>query len=231
MARPTDPAKLAEYRAKQAAAARRYRARQRAERAGVTPPPEVQPRREPRYRPPTGRGGVVQRAASYAESVRERRTRTLENLPQARNPAANIRVPRETPRAEPEKKRADARARQAARIREQVRAESPIARGRAFKGSIVADALQAAEDGGLSAALRSRVRAAASRIASIPQQALGILLQAEGGGAEVDEILQKLRYHGDEGPDDHVARLESFADLADRANALYGPKAVGNLRL
>ncbi len=228
MAAPTDPLKLAAYVQRRAEARARYRQRQTALRAGAPIPAGAELRQEARrFRlssDPT-------RLQEQITRTRMTRTQILESLPQARNPRQKIRVERETERAIVPAKTANGRASEARRQEALLRAQSAVGQGRSFKRTIVADLMDAARDGEIPAAMMKRVRRAATQLAASDAQSIGILLSREGARADIDIIITKLRYYGDEGPDEWVRKLEKLVSLAERAEGLYGREAVGVLNV
>jgi hypothetical protein len=254
VARPTDPVKLAELRARQAANSRAYRARKAAERAAEPPGTPGNRGNEPaprRRAQPSSEDAVRaahdQKAAAAArrneaiggryEIIDGKPTR-IGGLTSARNPAVKIHVPFQpdrAPAAMPDtaaKRRARIKA-----IRDRTAAEKLENIGRARKAhysDILANDPRADQiRKNLNAEQLARVNAVSKRIKKASQQTLAIYLTYEGGEGELQAALQQLSYPGSDGGDieDNLSRLENIADTLDRAESLYGPKAAGRLRI
>lgn len=219
MARPTDPAKLAALRARQAAASAAYRARQRVAQAS----------RVPRGGLPHG-AGIVKAAQAHAESLRDRRAEILTNLPDVRNPAVTIRPIERTKREAPPKRTKAAQQRTAAAIRERANAEKIAAIGKARKDQLRIELT----DGSISEQLqemdamdRARFRELAERISAGSAQSIGILFEHTGGqkiySAAIERILYKTSR--EEGFD----MLEMLAEYAEAAAKLYAPSRIGRI--
>lgn len=77
----------------------------------------------------------------------------------------------------------------------------------------------------------SRFRAATKSLAGVSQQTLAILLQYEGGEGDFQSALTQIAYPKSSDVEDALGRIEVLAETAQRAEGLYGPKAVGRLRI
>ncbi len=231
MARPTDPAKLAAYKARQAANSRAYRARKAAEAKGAPVAPEFERKAPARYRPARG-DGPVNRAAQYAAELRASRAEAIESLPSARNPAVNIYVPREPARAPDRQRKTKAGlARQAAAIRERARAERLQSIGRARKSQLVEGLTTGPNADRLGETMdreqQRRYQRAAERLAGIPQQVLAVLFEYEGGQGDYNSVHERILGSPESRDvEEGLDKFETLADLGERATALYGPAAL-----
>lgn len=222
-----------ERAAQLAAASKRYRARKAAEREGRPTPPEVAPRRLAAYHPPKVSGAVA-RASATAAFSRSSRAATIESLPSVRNPAVTIYVPREPTRMPAARKTKAGQARQAEAIRERAAAEKlqTIGRSRRFQleyelfGGQNAERLQDA----MTRNEQARFQKASRRIAGIPQQALAILFDYEGGAGDYSSAIERILSSPESRDvEEGLGKLEALADLAERAGQLYSPRAIGRL--
>lgn len=233
MARPTDPAKLAALRARQAANSRAYRARKAAERAVSNPEPA--PRRKASA--PSSEQ-AVQRIHQQRAEARTRRFQVVGGLTSARNPRVSIYTPREAPTAPATVPVTPAARRQRIKvIRELTNAQKLQNVGRNAKAR-VRDIL---DQDGRADSIRenlskigggqARFDAAIAKLSSVSQQTLAILFQYEGGEGDFQSALTQLAYPREQDPDDALGRIETLAEVAQRGELLYGPKAVGRLRV
>ncbi len=229
MARPTDPEKLAALRARQAANSARYRARKAAERN-----PEAAP--GPRLRAAPATEAAVVRAHEARAAARAKRNEVVAGLTSARNPAVKIHTPREFPSAPAAIPDTAAKRRQRVKvIRANMDAQKLTNIGRRRKAELAdimgtdprADAIRA----NLSSDQIARLQTAAGRMSSVSQQTLAIYFQYEGGEGELQSALTQMAYPRGSDIEDMLGRIESMADLVEQAETLYGPKAVGRLRI
>lgn len=218
-----------------AAASARYRARRRAEIAGLEVPASVARKRAPTYRPPTVSGAVA-RAAATAATARSNRAATIESLPSVRNPEVTIYVPREPTRTPATRKTKAGQARQAAAIRERAAAEKlqVIGKARAFQlryelyGGQNAERLQDA----MGAGDQARFQQASRAIASIPHQALALLFEYEGGQGDYSSAIERILSSPESRDvEEGLNKLEALAELARQAARLYSPRAIGRLTI
>lgn len=233
MARPTDPAKLAAYLARQARNSANYRARQKAAREGTPVPVHARRQAPARYRPPRVRG-IVENARASAARQRTSRAQVLESLPDVRNPQVRIRVGEKTVRGLPERKTRAGQRRQAEAIRERAGAERIQTVGRARQEQL----REALESGPVSDRLKENMTASQRRefqqlseiIASGSQQSTAILFDHVGGqgmySAAVERILASPQSRD---VDEGLAMLEHLAGLAREAKMLYSPSAIGRI--
>lgn len=213
-----DDARRARQRANSAA----YRARQKA--AAQT--------KKPRGAQPHG-GGVVRAAQEYAETLRQTRAEILAQLPDVRNPAANIRPMERTGRAEgPPVKTKAAQVARAKAIRDRANAERLQGIGRARKNSLAVELT----DGPISEQLqemnpdqRRRFRDLTERITRGSAQAVAILFEHAGGQKLYSAAIERILYKAsrEEGFD----MLETLAEYAEDAARLYAPSRIGRLNV
>lgn len=228
MARPTDPAALAALRARQAANSRAYRARKAA--ANVAPPDAPKVRKAPSSE------AAVQRAHEQRAAAKERRNLIVGELPSARNPRVKIFTPRADSVAPASIPDTEAKRRQRIRvIRENAKAQQLTGIGRQFKNRL-ADILDTDPRGesirkNLSKSQLARFEAAIATMRGASQQTLGIYLQYEGGAGDFESALTQIAYPGQADAEDALGRIESMADNLEKAEGLYGPSAVGRLRI
>lgn len=235
MARPTDPEKLAALRARQAENSRNYRKRKAEERARTRPA-------VPQKRQTPATEAAVVRAHEQRAQAQARRNEVISQLPSARNPRVNIYTPRPPETAPATIPETEARRRQRIKvIKENTEAKKLQNIGRRRKveiGDTLAYDTRAKE---IRSHLESaggegfvhRFKDATRRIGGVSQQALAIFLQYEGGEGDLQSALTQIAYPGkDDGAvEDALERIESLAEYAERANTLYGPSAVGRLRI
>ena len=209
-------------RARQRANSQAYRLRQR----------DAASTQLPRGAKPHG-GGVVKHAQEQAERLRQARANVLAQLPDVRNPAANIRPMERTGRAEgpPVKTRA-AQERRAKAIRDRANAERLQGIGRARKNSLNVELT----DGPISEQLqemspdqRSRFRELTQRITKGSAQSVAILFEHAGGQKLYSAAIERILYKAsrEEGFD----MLETLAEYAEDAARLYAPSRIGRLNV
>ena len=213
------------------AASARYRARQKAAKAGASIPDAAARRVTSRALPP-----VVARAATRAAASRTRRAETIEALPSIRNPEVNVYVPREPTRKPAQRSTKAGQARQAEAIRERAAAEKLQAIGRARKFQLEYELVGGSVSERLTDAMTrsqaARFQAASREIASIPQQALAILFEYEGGQSDYSSALERILSSPESRDvEEGLDKLEALADLAKRAGQAYSPKAIGRLNV
>lgn len=223
MVRPTDPAKLAALRARQAAASAAYRARQRtAANLPITRGPSAHG------------GGSVVSAQQYAESLRVRRAELLRQLPLVQNPKANIRPKERTARMAPKRKTKAGQQRQAKAIRDRANAERLQPLGKSRKAQLVTELYDGAQSERLQEAMtgeqRRRFQRLSEIIASGSAQSVAILFEHTGGQSlytgALDRILASPESRDvEEGLD----MLETLAEYAVDAARLYAPSRIGRI--
>src|SRR3954467_8240097 len=195
MALPTDPAKLAAYRARQARNAANYRARQKAARLGVAVPPIARLQRPAQYHPPRV-SGIVERAQASAQQQRERRAAVIATLPDVRNPAVRLRVGEVTERYAPERKTRAGKQRQAQAIRERAAAERLQDVGRARRNQIRTELRDGAQSDRLQDAMtadqRVRFQRLSDTIASGSNQSVGLLFNYAGGQNDYSAAIERI---------------------------------------
>lgn len=230
MARPTDPTELAALRARQAANSRAYRARKAAARAELGTPPRV------RQAPSSEQ--AVARAHEQRAAAKARRHEVVGQLTSARNPAVKIYTPRDVPTAPAAIPDTAAKRRQRIKvIRENAKAQQLVNIGRRRKQEIsdllrydprsesITENLKQIPNG------IERFRAATTRISKASIQTLGIFLTHEGGEGDLQSSLTQLAYPKGSDMEDALGRVETLADQVEKAEQLYGPRAVGRLRI
>lgn len=159
-------------------------------------------------------------------------------LTSARNPAVKIYTPREAPTAPATIPDTAAKRRQRIKvIRENADAQKLANIGRRRKSEIgdftrkdpraesIVENLKKIP-GGL-----ERFQKATARLAAVSQQTLGIFLTYEGGEGDLQSSLTQIAYPKGGDAEDALGRIETLADTAERAESLYGPRAVGRLRI
>lgn len=239
MAIPTNPAKAAAYRARQAKNAANYRARVKAERTGV-PIPQHAVRQQPAHYRPVTVSGRVENAVAHAERLRNTRDQVISQLPDIRSPGTNLRIKERTERARPERKTAAGRKRQAEAIRMRVNAERLQPLGAARKAQLVNE-LQSGDQSdrlqdNMSRSQQKRFQELSEAIAlgspgsPASAQSVAILFEHAGGQnlytAALDRILASPEGRDvDEGLD-LLATLAGYAKLAHRA---YAPSKIRTL--
>ena len=233
MARPTDPVKLAAYLARQARNSANYRARQRAAREGIQPPPQAARQRPAHYRPPRVTG-IVENAQASAARQRQARAEIIGSLPDVRNPAVTLRVGEQTARMAPERKTRAGQRRQAQAIRERAAAERIQTVGRARQAQIRGELHNGAQsDRLLDAMNKSQQREfqqLSEIIASGSQQSTAILFDYAGGQNEYSAALERILASPESRDvEEGLGMLEALAERARRAASLYSPSAIGRL--
>lgn len=233
MARPTDPAKLAAYLARQARNSAAYRARQRAERLGVQPPPEARLQRPAVYRPPRVTG-IVENAQASAQRQRQARAEIISQLPDVRNPRVKLRPGEQTERYAPERKTRAGKRRQAEAIRNRAAAERIQAIGRARRNQLLNELRFGALSDRLQDAMTREQQADfqrySERIASGSQQSLGILFEYAGGQNEYSAALERMLASPESRDvEEGLSMLAALADRAGRAAVMYSPSAIGRI--
>lgn len=233
MALPTDPIKLAAYRARQAKNAANYRARQRATKAGLPVPPEIALQRAPNYRPPTVRG-IVENAQASAMRQRMARAEVIGSLPDVRNPRVRLRPGEVTERMAPDRKTRAGRQRQATAIRERAAAERIQQVGRARRSQLREELVYGAQSDRLQDAMsrdqQREFQEYSARIASASQQALGILFLYAGGQNQYSAALERILASPESRDvEEGLGMLSVLADQADRADSMYSPRVIGRL--
>jgi hypothetical protein len=157
------------------------------------------------------------------------------SLPSIRDPEANLYVPREfTGRYQPEKKRADARARQAEAIREKARGEKIVALGRSRRLQLETDLLIGPNADRMAELMtreqQTRFQQYSRQIASISYQALGILFAYAGGQQDYNSAIERILSSPESRDvEDALAKMKNLAMLAQRAEATYSPRAIGKI--
>lgn len=218
MARPTDPAKLAALRARQARNSAAYRARQAAARAGRAAPPDA---------------GIVERAQRETRSLRERRAAAISSLPDIRNPRVQLRAGEITDRAAPVRTTRKGQQTQAARIRERENAARLQAVGRARRSQLVSE-LERDPTGRLSDNMTREQRRDFQRyseqIAQGSQQSIAILFEYAGGQGVYSSALERILASPESRDvEEGLAMLASLAEQARAAAVMYAPSRIGRL--
>lgn len=218
MARPTDPAKLAALRARQARNSAAYRARQAAARAGRAAPPDA---------------GIVERAQRETRSLRERRAAAISSLPDIRNPRVQLRAGEITDRAAPVRTTRKGQQTQAARIRERENAARLQAVGRARRSQLVSE-LERDPTGRLSDNMTREQRRDFQRyseqIAQGSQQSIAILFEYAGGQGVYSSALERILASPESRDvEEGLAMLASLAEQARVAAVMYAPSRIGRL--
>lgn len=218
MARPTDPAKLAALRARQARNAANYRARQRAAQAGRAAPPDP---------------GIVQRAQAEARNLRERRAAVISSLPDIRNPRVRLRSGEVTDRAAPMRSTRRGQQTQAARIRDRANAERLQAIGRSRRSQLVSE-LERDPTGRLNDNMtpdqRRDFQRYSEQIAQGSQQSIAILFEYAGGQGVYSSALERILASPESRDvEEGLAMLASLAEQARTAAVVYAPSRIGRL--
>ena len=228
-----------------AANSKAYRVRVAAAKFGVDVPTQFALKRPAMYRPPAVVPGASpaavkrsQRAASAksaqaaavrasgrASAARAARAEAVGRLPQARNPEAKIFTARPVTRKVADGAKAES-------IRERAKAEKVRAVGKRLK----ADFRSGEFGGGVAAKLDpeelARFNKALARMGKVSDQALGVFNNYEGGSGDLESIISSIHYPaGDSSKDEALTRLEAMAEGVERAESLYGSKAVGKIDL
>lgn len=235
MARPTDPAKLAAYRARQAVNAANYRARLKAAKLGTPVPAQAVRKRAANYRPPMVRG-AVERAQATAAQQRAERDALIGSLPDIRNPRVNFRPIERTERGLPERKSWRGRQRQAQAIRERSAAGRLQEVGRARKEQLVNELRSGSQSERLQSAMDSeqqrRFQYLSEKIAKGSQQSVALLFDYAGGQGDYSAAIEMI-IGSPESRDveEGLDRLERLAELAGKAASAYAPSTIGRLRV
>lgn len=209
------------------AASARYRAKKKAEAGYTTNPIGRQPKA------PTVSGAGL-RAATAAAAGRLRRKETLEALPSVRNTESKIYVPREPGRKIAAKVTKAGQARQAEAVREAEAAKKLQAIGRARKNQLVVELHNGPNTermlSSMSGSQQQQFQALSERIASVPNQAIAILFQYEGGQGDYNSIIERILASPESRDvEDALGKLRALTELAERAGELYAPKRIGRL--
>lgn len=234
MATPTDPAKLAALRARQARNSANYRARQRALQAGQPIPTELQPKRPANYRPPRV-SGIVENAQAAARLQRERRAALIASLPDVRNPQVNLRPGEVTERMAPERKTRKGQQTQASRIRNRAAAERLQNIGRSRRNQLVSE-LERDPTGRLFDNMtpdqRRDFQRYSEQIARGTQQSIAILFEYAGGQGLYSSALERILASPESRDvEEGLAMLASLAEQSAKANDMYSPSAIGRLAI
>lgn len=73
----------------------------------------------------------------------------------------------------------------------------------------------------------ARFQAAVKRMSGVSQQTLAIFMQYEGGEGDFQSALTQIAYPKATDVEDSLGRIETLAEQLERAEGLYGPKALG----
>jgi hypothetical protein len=227
--KPLTPAQRAAATQRQAL----YRERQKLTKAGKRIPKAIAPKRPATYRPPSKAGvrakivarvdarqAAAQRASNEKIAQINRQVETLRKLPQARNPKRNMKPAFEDERLAP-------RTAQASQIRKAARNQRIQTIGRGLKRDFKEGNFEGLEDVLETDRERQRYREATRRISAVSAQALAIYFHNEGGSGEFNVALKEIRYPVDGGDAGNgLKRLEDLAKAVEKADALYGDKAI-----
>lgn len=229
MARPTDPAKLAAYLARQARNSANYRARQKAAAQGI----HIPTARPAQYRPPRV-NGIVESAQASAQRQRLSRAAIISSLPDVRNPQVRLRAGEQTERMAPERKTRAGQQRQAQRIRDRAAAERLQAIGRSRRNQLVNELLYGAQSDRLQDAMTKEQQREFQRysevIASGSQQSIAILFEYAGGQNQYSGALERILASPESRDvEEGLGMLQSLAEQAQRAAVMYSPSAIGRL--
>jgi hypothetical protein len=233
MARPTDPAKLAAYLARQARNSANYRARQRAATIGTPAPAEAVKQRAANYRPPRV-SGIVENAQASAQRQRIARASTIGQLPDVRNPQVRLRPGEVTDRMAPDRKTRAGKQRQAAAIRERAAAERLQAIGRARRHQLVNELQYGAQSDRLQDAMtrdqQREFQQYSEVIATGSQQSLAILFEYAGGQNQYSAAIERILASPESRDvEEGLAMLAALAEQARAAADLYSPSRIGRL--
>lgn len=218
MARPTDPAKLAALRARQARNSAAYRARQAAARAGRAAPPDA---------------GIVERAQRETRSLRERRAAVISSLPDIRNPRVLLRAGEITERAAPVRTTRRGQQTQASRIRDRENAARLQSIGRARRSQLISE-LERDPTGRLNDNMtpdqRRDFQRYSEQIAQGSQQSIAILFEYAGGQGVYSSALERILASPESRDvEEGLAMLASLAEQARAAAVMYAPSRIGRL--
>lgn len=235
MADITEAAKIADRRARNAIAARNYRARIKAERLGVPVPAHAVRQQPARYRPPRVHG-AVERAQASARQQRERRERLLSQLPDVRNPRVKLRPQEKTERGLPERKTRAGRIRQAEAIRERAAAERIQTVGRERQKQLRGELDYGAQSDRLQETLSKRQQREFKKysniIASGSYQATAILFDHAGGQQEYSAAIERLLASPESRDvEEGLSMLAALAERAQSAATMYAPRAIGRIEV
>lgn len=233
MVLPTDPVKLAAYRARQAKNAANYRARQKAARLGTPVPQHAVKQRAANYRPPTVRG-IVENAQASAQRQRQARAATIGQLPDVRNPQVRLRAGEVTERMAPDRKTRAGKQRQAQAIRERAAAERLQSVGRARRDQIRSELQSGSQSDRLQDSMskeqQRRFQRYSEIIASGSQQSIGILFEYAGGQNQYSAAIERMLASPESRDvEEGLAMLEALAGQARKAAVMYSPSAIGRL--
>lgn len=231
MARPTDPAKLAALRKRQAIASANYRARTKAALRGTAIPKHAVKKAPARYRPPTT---IVERAAAQADRQRKKRADVLRSLPSVRNPKSNLRPMEETERKIYDRKTAVGKLRQAEAIREHAAAQRIQTVGKArqeqlrneLKSGPTADMLRKR----LTKKQQKEFQEYSEIIASGSAQSVAIFMDHAAGQGKYSSVIERIL--ASEGGVDIEGGLNALAALAKQAQeaaVMYSPERIGKI--
>ena len=178
------------------------------------------------------------RAHEQRAAAKARRHQVVGELTSARNPAVKIYTPRDVPTAPAAIPDTPAKRRQRIKvIRENAKAQQLVNIGRRRKQEIgdilnydprsesITENLKNIPNG------VARFRAATARMSKASIQTLGIFLTHEGGEGDLQSALTQLAYPKGSDLEDALGRVETLADQLEKAEGLYGPSAVGRLRI
>jgi len=235
MAKPTDPAKLAAYLARQARNSANYRARTKAIKLGTSVPLQARRQRPAVYRPPRV-SGIVTTAQASAARQRKARADVLSNLPDVRNPGVRLRIGEQTERMAPNRKTRKGQQRQAAALRERAAAERIQAVGRARQAQLRNELHSGAQSDRLQETLTKSQQRDFQRyseiIASGSQQATAILFDHAGGQNEYSAAVERLLASPESRDvEEGLAMLQALAERAQQAAKLYSPSAIGRINV
>lgn len=233
--KPLTPAQRAAATQRQAL----YRERQKLIRSGQPIPKAIAPKRPATYRPPRtktsvqaktiarvdARQSAAQRASDKKMAEFNARAARIRQLPQARNPDANIHTADDQPRSV-------ARNAEAAKIRKNAANQRIQAVGRGLKRDFKNQDFGIELEKYLDRGERARFRELTQRIGAVSAQTLAIYFHNEGGSGEFNVALKEIMYPVDGGDaGSGLNRLEDLARFVERAEELYGESAIGKLNI
>lgn len=233
MARPTDPAKLAAYLARQARNSANYRARQAAALRGTQVPAHAVQQRPAHYRPPRVQG-VVERAQAAVHQQRLTRAGVIESLPDIRNPKVRLRAKEITDRGLPERKTRRGQQTQAERFRQRERADRLQAIGKGRKAQLITELYDGPQSERLQENMmpeqRHQFQRLMERITRGSQQSIAILFEYAGGASDYAAALDRILGSPESRDvDEGLSILETLADRAAQAAVEYAPSKIGRL--
>lgn len=220
-----------ERKAANAEAARAYRARQVAIRAGVDIPAAIAAKREARYRPARvsehvqkvrveqTRRTTVQRAVDKGAAERAARAEFVKQFPQAKNPKENIEPPNF-------KARLPGREATVQKIRQGHRASRLQPHGAKLRQDFADGGFNGLQDT-MNRSERRKFRALSARASKVTSQALAIYFQFEGGSGEFGSIITQIRYGAAGHHKEVLTRMSNLVKRLELAETLYGRKAAG----